>query len=603
MKFASTRDLKNSASFTLIMAACLPFAAAQSQSVTLTPPEAMALSPYNVDLKSGSYKVDVRLLAVGDPAQGGMEFRRITRNYGPGVPMGKMAQFNHNWDIRFKKTGSGSNRYVSVTMSGVTHTFKEPLANGSQQCAIGAEYKCLARVASGSNYYYIMSEKSGRLVESQVISASGIGLASKITDPDGTVYSLAYDALGPGNGVSGPARLLRVVSNRGYALIFENAPNSGDYSFVSKVCALNLSITALPSGGLCPSGAVAVLYGYSGQVLTSEQDPSGAVWGFSSTFSGPVNQFTEQFTRPGGASPYLSVIYSYDFDYTQPAVIQQAFAGGPIVSYNWDTANSDDAPIGLLPSYFSVNGEATTVQVGAWRPNAYTPLKFSPGPEAVTDALGRTTYYDYCLSSCSKPYLRKVTFPDGKITNINRDGYGGVTSITNVAPTGSGLANIVRSATYDYANAKAMEKPVTITDANGNVTDFSYSYDHGGILTETQPAVNGIRPQKRFEYSQRYAWIKNSSGGYAQAASPIWVLVRERYCRASAASGSTCAGGSADEVVTDYDYGPDTGPNTLVLRGVTVSADGQSLRTCYGYDSMARKISETRPRAGLSSCP
>jgi YD repeat-containing protein len=60
---------------------------------------------------------------------------------------------------------------------------------------------------------------------------------------------------------------------------------------------------------------------------------------------------------------------------------------------------------------------------------------------------------------------------------------------------------------------------------------------------------------------------------------------------------------AGDEVLTTYDYGPDSGPNNLFLRGRVVTADGQSLRTCYTYDRFGNRISETLPRAGLTSCP
>jgi YD repeat-containing protein len=79
-------------------------------------------------------------------------------------------------------------------------------------------------------------------------------------------------------------------------------------------------------------------------------------------------------------------------------------------------------------------------------------------------------------------------------------------------------------------------------------------------------------------------------------------------CRTSAATGnpaSPCAT-AGDEVRTDYDYGPDSGPNNLLLRGQTVtSTDGgvtTVLRTCYGYDGQGNRISETQPRADLASC-
>ena len=102
---------------------------------------------------------------------------------------------------------------------------------------------------------------------------------------------------------------------------------------------------------------------------------------------------------------------------------------------------------------------------------------------------------------------------------------------------------------------------------------------------------------------QRNAWIKNASGGYVQLATPIWLLSEERTCRTTATVGNACAGGASDEVVTTYDYGPNSGPNNLWLRGVAVTADGQTLRTCYTYDDYGRKLSETKPLGTGANCP
>jgi hypothetical protein len=149
-----------------------------------------------------------------------------------------------------------------------------------------------------------------------------------------------------------------------------------------------------------------------------------------------------------------------------------------------------------------------------------------------------------------------------------------------------------------------------VIDANGNRTDYTYDATHGGVLTETASAdTNGVRAVKRYAYTQRYVWIKNSSGGFVHASSPVWLLIEERSCRATATVGNACAGGAADEVITSYDYGPDTGlvGNNLWLRGKTVTAqdsDGviRSLRTCFGYDRDGNKTFETSPRAGLAGC-
>lgn len=168
----------------------------------------------------------------------------------------------------------------------------------------------------------------------------------------------------------------------------------------------------------------------------------------------------------------------------------------------------------------------------------------------------------------------------------------------------------ITSAGYSTSCASLINcnRPNYTRDAAGNQTDFEYDPVHGGVLTVTSPGVqvNGVgalvRPQTRYTYIQRFAWFKNSSGTLVRSTEPIWKLATESSCRTSAATGAGCST-AGDEVVVSYDYGPDSGPNNLLLRGKTVTADGATLRTCYAYDQYSNKISETAPRAGLSSCP
>ena len=156
------------------------------------------------------------------------------------------------------------------------------------------------------------------------------------------------------------------------------------------------------------------------------------------------------------------------------------------------------------------------------------------------------------------------------------------------------------------AQFRLCNKPIMMIDANGNQTDYTYDQAHGGVLTETLPPnASGIRAQTRYSYVQRSAWFKDSSGAYVASPYPVWLLTRKAFCRTSAASGNGCAGGAADEVVTLYEYGPDSGPNNLFLRGVVEDATGAALRTCYAYDDRGNRISETRPEgaAALQVCP
>ena len=113
--------------------------------------------------------------------------------------------------------------------------------------------------------------------------------------------------------------------------------------------------------------------------------------------------------------------------------------------------------------------------------------------------------------------------------------------------------------------------------------------------------MDGVAPQKRYAYVQRTARLLDGSA----AGPPVWLLGRMSTCRTGNPAGAGCALGAADEVVTTYEYGPETGPNILLLRGQSVTADGQTLRTCFAYDPRGRKIGETGANgtAGLSACP
>jgi hypothetical protein len=112
------------------------------------------------------------------------------------------------------------------------------------------------------------------------------------------------------------------------------------------------------------------------------------------------------------------------------------------------------------------------------------------------------------------------------------------------------------------------------------------------VLAETGPAANGVTPQKRYSYVQRTARLADGS----DAGPPVWLLDRMSTCLTGNPGPSDIGCAIAgDEVVTTYDYGPDSGPNNLLLRSETMIAGGVTRRTCYGYDWQGNKISTTRP--------
>jgi len=165
----------------------------------------------------------------------------------------------------------------------------------------------------------------------------------------------------------------------------------------------------------------------------------------------------------------------------------------------------------------------------------------------------------------------------------------------------------VTSATYPASctSPKICNKPTSVTDARGAVTDFAYDATHGGVLSEMGPApvAGAARPLKLTTWVQRYAWIRNSSGVLVQAATPVWVKSTETKCQTAAGSSTATCDTGASQTVTTYEYGATGTGEALLVKGVAVASGGTTLRTCYQYDNYARKIAETKPNASLGVCP
>ena len=430
------------------------------------------------------------------------------------------------------------------------------------------------------------------------------------TAPDGTRLDFNYDANG----------LRSIFSTRGFALLFESAaPNAGTWT---KICAVNLAehyVTALSD---CPVGVPATTLGR----ISSSVNPAQTLLGSATDASGRTTSYGYVgddhlgCVTDGGASS-CRISNTYNVCHRDPMlpqdppnmramdqVVSQTTATGQTYTYSFNPSPQcpdPDAANPITRTMTSNTGAVTSVTTRA-----------AGVPTNIIDPLLRSSAITYFPSAFplvdEAAQVASYTTPEGLKKEYLYDARGNLTEERTKAKPGSGLPDRVASASYPVAcvDRKTCNKPSSVTSELGNVTTYTYDAAHGGVLTETAPAalVNGagvpVAPVKRYTYAQRFAWIKNAAGtGYVQAATPVWLLATESFCRASATVGAACATGAADEVMTTYEYGPDAGPNNLLLRGVAVTADGQTLRTCYGYDAMGRKISETKPAANLSACP
>jgi YD repeat-containing protein len=249
--------------------------------------------------------------------------------------------------------------------------------------------------------------------------------------------------------------------------------------------------------------------------------------------------------------------------------------------------------------------------------NWVTQATRADGFQATAQYNTRTTYLQSVVTSTGSMFyansnpnrLVKAVDSEGRTFTFSYDGRGNTTLKQQVGSDGS--LGPAWQAGFDATCTLPVKcnKPNWILDPNGNETDYTYDPTHGGIITETLPAdSSGVRPQKRYSYVQRYAWTKNASGGYSPSASPIWKLSSMSLCVTGTWNGTSCVDSQQQPIVNDlvtttYEYGPNAGPNNLLVRGVVVTSGSASHRTCIAYDGLGNKISETTPNAGLTSCP
>lgn len=419
------------------------------------------------------------------------------------------------------------------------------------------------------------------------------GKATQVDYANGTRLTFGYN---------GSGQLHRILSSKGDAIVLDYTDGR-----ISTACGYNRALHYVSVSTTCSSDTpeVKVTYGYtkiSGKwMLTSVVDARNVTHAIQ--YDTWYNPNLTCIKIPSTAA--CEVTNSYSVSPYPDRVTQQVTATGEIWNYSYSYSGNSDGPP-------QMPGET-------WYTYAYMtdPLGFQSAFSYVNGyiqgALLRDGPVQYEWDGAA---LKKFTYPLGNQLVLNKDDRQNITSDVRKAATGSGEADIITTYAFPasgtggtfgpsgcaIADPKVCNKPTSMTDPRGNVTDYTYDSAHGGVLTETGPAVNGVRPQTRYTYAQRYAWIKNSGGGYSQAETPIWLLAQKSSCKTGAASGTGCAV-SGDEVITTFDYGSDSGPNTLLLRGQVEDAGGIAARTCFTYDALGRKISETKPRAGLTVCP
>lgn len=595
--------------------ALCPASAQEVMPINPSPPQRL-IDVNNVDLASGVVALTKVLVSGGDPARPLAAVVNI-HTADPGVGASDPLNFDPTFTSIYVNPG-----YLETVGTPIGSFVLRSQATGPINWGLGPTPGGLD--ANGAFF----NRNGDRFVQ-----GTALPNMYSVIYADGETWTYYYATVTYANGYNGVV-LKFIVSNRGYGLQFGDNIIYSTY-FKKKITFYNKAFVYCDEAQLVDCSAVSSLP--TAGTMSSEI-PAGGLGNpqYFGGFNGPAygvptsypSLSVTTYAAPGEQG--LTVYYGSGADgshsFTDILKVENAGVASSARTYKYVHigGNGDGASgmSGLLsandgnstwnytvaddpiepPDPLSVNG------FGATDPNNNTysasAINLLGAPTSMTDQLNRSVYAGY-----SAPDYRLTTTyqPEGDSAAYTNDSRGNITQERRTAKPGSGLPDLVRTSGYDATcvNILTCNKPNWTKDFKGNQTDITYNSNNGAVATVTGPAdANGVRPQKRYTYVQRYAWILNGSGGYVHAASPVWLPDTESFCRASAATGNQstpCAGN--DEVKTSYEYGPDSGPNNLFLRGKAVTADGVTLRTCYSNDQNGRRISETSPRANLTVCP
>jgi RHS repeat-associated protein len=299
-----------------------------------------------------------------------------------------------------------------------------------------------------------------------------------------------------------------------------------------------------------PSTLPTVSYSTPSSGVEQLVDMGGRTWTFTGATDGSYH-----IKRPGSSSDNIVVSFG---------------TGGVVSSVTKD---------GVTTSYSrSVSGStATTTITNALSQTSTVVANLTiDQPTSVTDGNGHTTSFTY--DSNGRP--TRITMPEGNYTNYTYDSRGNVTETRQVAKSGSGLSDIVSTASFDSSCATiSCNQPNSITDPRGNTTDYTYDTTHGGVLTATLPAptTGAVRPQTRYSYTL--------SGG-------IYLLTGVSQCQTT----SSCSDGS-DEVKTSISYN-----SNLLPTSVSVGNGSGTLTatTAATYDSIGNLVTVDGPLSGTA---
>lgn len=521
-----------------------------------------------VDLTTGAYNFSVLAGSIGS-GDGALS---VINYFG--------AAQGDNQQVYFTRTETGTQVTIRATFGGRAETFTG-LKNAT---SFNSDQGSGAVLTKNSKESYTLVQSDGTVITftwpaslsfqggnagfcSQGNEAYCNLLANTATFKSGKVITYAWRAVAncttrydqhgePIDDCAHSFRMESITNNYGYRIswLYQDntdptvglAPASWRTRVGATLVNTEVASTALTVGYAYPSGTVTQITDTAGRITTVTRDASQYVIGVQ---------------LPGSAGNDVAISHT-------GGIVTQIVAAGITTSYARSVAGTTGTMTVTSPSGQRVVVSDLTLE----------------RPTSDRDELLRITSFQYD----SKGRLTRTTAPEGNSApggnyiDYVYDGRGNITSTTAVAKVGSGLANIVTSATFatDCTTSPAScNKPLATTDARGAVTNYSYDPVHGGVTSVQAPAptTGAARPETRYSYTL--------TGG-------VYLLTGVSACQ----TGTSCAG-TASEVKTTLGYGANRLP-TSVSSG---AGDGSLTATStLSYDPYGNLLTVDGPLAGTA---
>lgn len=552
-----------------------------AQTTLEEPPIRSAVDEFGVDLTTGKVIIPSASVSVG--GADGIAFSRTRVSNG----------WRHNYIITaIIKQGQST---ASVNIGGSQITFN--LVGGVYQSAQGTGETIVPNYTTGTHVFTARDGTQIIFKRSYVVNnASYYGLvdavAETIIQPDGHRTTLHYRndsyqiMLEPWQVlITMPMlRLEGVSTNNSYMLEFRyatdtlNSSTVNDWERVLKVTAANGGVDDcdFTSAVDCPFSVDWPSLGFvpatdsAGQPMEIVSDNLNRSSAYRTDGSGRLTGIK------GPSDSSYGVVYNYDANSRVSSVVRE---GTYTRNYTWTVLG---------------NGNLQAVATDSLGRTRTTVANPSLGV-LVSDrnALNQTTSYEYDANG----RLSAVQRPEGNRTQYTRDARGNVTTVTQKAKPGAGLADIISTATFPASctNPVTCNKPTATTSAGAETTNYTYDPTHGGVtLVQAPPDQSGNRAETRIAYVARVAKIMTPSNVLVDQPTSIVVPSNIRTCRTQA----QCTG-TANEGNTDLAYDANVSPNLNPVTVTTRAGDNSlAASTSYTYSQLGKVATIDGPLPG-----